>query len=57
MQIIVLLSIYNVEKYLKTQLDSLLAQTIAPDMKIIVRDDGSHDTTCKIWKSIKNREN
>jgi glycosyltransferase involved in cell wall biosynthesis len=46
----ILLSTYNGENYLKEQLDSLFNQTYQ-DFKIIVRDDGSTDTTLKILKS------
>ena len=47
MKLIVLLSTYNGEKYLKAQLDSLLQQDLRPD-KILVRDDGSKDDTVAI---------
>jgi rhamnosyltransferase len=43
----VLLSSYNGEKFITTQLDSLLAQRDI-NLKILVRDDGSHDGTCGI---------
>ena len=39
MNIIVLMSTYNGEKYIKEQLDSILSQTIP--VSIYVRDDGS----------------
>lgn len=45
--ITILLSTYNGEKYLKQQLDSLYAQTYK-NIKIIVRDDGSTDSTMEI---------
>ena len=45
--ICVLLSTYNGEDYLTTLLDSLLAQDY-PDIKILIRDDGSTDRTRKI---------
>lgn len=41
------LATYNGERYLAEQLDSLLAQT-APDVRILVRDDGSTDATLAI---------
>jgi len=47
MKLTVLLSTYNGEKYLKEQLDSLLAQTLRPD-RILIRDDGSRDDTVAI---------
>lgn len=45
----ILLSTYNGEKYLSTQLDSLLAQDY-PNFKIFIRDDGSSDNTVAIIK-------
>lgn len=42
-----LLATYNGEKYLKEQLDSLFYQTYQ-DFKILVRDDGSKDSTINI---------
>ena len=41
------LATYNGEKYLKEQVDSLLAQTYK-DIEIVACDDGSSDTTVKI---------
>lgn len=43
-KVIVLLSTYNGEKFIKEQLDSILNQTYS-NMKIFVRDDGSTDKT------------
>ncbi|WP_411343909.1 glycosyltransferase family 2 protein [Paenibacillus sp. WLX1005] len=43
----VLLSTYNGEKYIAQQLDSIFAQTHT-DLKILIRDDGSQDTTVSI---------
>lgn len=45
--IIVLLSTFNGEKYLNEQLRSLYTQENV-DVSILVRDDGSKDTTCTI---------
>lgn len=47
MKLIVLMSTYNGEKYIREQLDSLLSQDLRPD-KIFVRDDGSTDETVNI---------
>lgn len=47
--IVVLLSTYNGEKYLRELLDSLLLQTFQ-NTQIIVRDDGSTDQTVNILK-------
>ena len=48
--IVILLSTYNGEKYIKQQLDSLHSQTYKK-FKIIVRDDKSTDNTLEILKS------
>lgn len=45
----ILLSTYNGEKYLASQLDSLLSQTYK-NITIYVRDDGSADGTCEILR-------
>jgi glycosyltransferase involved in cell wall biosynthesis len=45
----ILLATYNGEKYLREQLDSLLAQTYQ-DFRIVIRDDGSTDATMDIIK-------
>jgi len=45
----VLMSTYNGEKYLKMQIDSILAQKDV-DVKLLVRDDGSKDSTQDILK-------
>lgn len=47
MKLIVLMSTYNGEKYIREQLDSLLNQDLKPD-KIFIRDDGSTDETVNI---------
>lgn len=47
MKLIVLMSTYNGEKYIREQLDSLLKQTLKPDL-IYIRDDGSRDDTVAI---------
>ena len=49
MSTVVLMSTYNGEKYLKDQLNSLVTQTLKPD-KILIRDDGSSDSTLDILK-------
>lgn len=43
----VLLSSYNGERYISSQLESLSQQTY-PNFKVKVRDDGSKDSTCEI---------
>lgn len=49
----ILMTTYNGEKYLKEQLDSLLAQ-VGVSVKILVRDDGSTDSTTSILNSYKS---
>lgn len=49
MKLIVLMSTYNGEKYLKDQLNSLVTQELLPD-QILIRDDGSTDSTMDILK-------
>ena len=48
----VLLSVYNGEKYLLEQINSLLLQT-HPHIRLIVRDDGSSDNSADILKSLR----
>lgn len=48
-RVCVLLSTYNGEPYLSTQLNSLLEQEDV-SLTILIRDDGSKDHTCKIIK-------
>ena len=43
---------YNGEKYIKTQLESILNQTVAVD-EIIICDDGSSDKTIEIIAQIQ----
>lgn len=43
----VLMSTYNGEKYLREQIDSLIHQ-VSVKLSILVRDDGSSDSTCAI---------
>ena len=47
MKLIVLMSTYNGENYIREQLDSLLRQSLRPDL-IYIRDDGSKDDTMAI---------
>lgn len=50
------MSTYNGEKYLRTQLESLLRQEKYP-LNILIRDDGSTDNTLKIIDSYKQKYN
>lgn len=45
--VFVLMSTYNGEQFLREQLDSVLAQK-GVDIRLLVRDDGSSDSTCQI---------
>jgi len=55
-KVLIFLSLYNGEKYIKEQLDSLLSQTVP--VMILARDDGSTDNTVKIVDEyINNHEN
>ena len=53
--VLVLLSLYNGEKYIKEQLDSLLNQTMP--VFVLARDDGSTDNTTSIIKEYINKYN
>jgi glycosyltransferase involved in cell wall biosynthesis len=55
MSLQILLSSYNGEKYIRIQLDSLLAQTYQ-DFKVLIRDDGSLDKTREILEEYAQRE-
>lgn len=50
----VLLAVYNGEKYLKQQIDSIIGQTVR-DIKIIIRDDGSTDNSLQIIDDYCNK--
>lgn len=52
--VLVLMSTYNGELYLSEQLDSILNQEDV-DVYLLVRDDGSKDSTCKILSDYSSR--
>lgn len=54
-KIVVLLSTYNGEKYLKQQIDSILNQKSSHQIDLLVRDDGSNDGTIGILKSYEEK--
>lgn len=54
MKLIVLLSAYNGEKFLRQQLDSLLAQTLR-GVEVFARDDGSTDATRNILEEYRKK--
>lgn len=49
-----MMSTYNGEKYLKEQLDSILNQEYV-DVNLLIRDDGSTDTTVEIIESYQKK--
>jgi glycosyltransferase involved in cell wall biosynthesis len=51
--VVILLSTYNGEKFLEEQINSLLNQNFN-DFKILIRDDGSTDSTIKIIESFSS---
>lgn len=53
-RVIILMAAYQGEKYLKEQLDSILAQE-HQDWKLFVRDDGSSDATPALLKEYSER--
>ncbi|TVZ16179.1 glycosyltransferase family 2 protein [Maribacter sp. MAR_2009_72] len=53
MRISVCMAVFNGEKYIKDQLDSILLQ-IGPEDEVIISDDGSNDQTLPIIKSISD---
>lgn len=53
-KVLIMLSTYNGQKYLREQLDSLYAQE-GVDIHILVRDDGSTDATISILKEYKEK--
>lgn len=53
-KVIVLMSTYNGEKYLREQIDSILRQTYS-HVELFVRDDGSTDSTKEILESYSEK--
>lgn len=53
-KVLVLLSTFNGEKYLETQIQSVLAQN-HPNLDILIRDDGSSDDTRQILRSFEKQ--
>ena len=54
MTLSVVIATYNGEKFLREQIDSVLAQTLKPD-EIIVSDDGSTDGTWQILEEYRSK--
>lgn len=57
MKIAVLMSTYNGHKYLNEQIKSLASQSVAKDIILYIRDDGSSDDTLDIIESWKSKIN
>ena len=53
-KVMVLLSSYNGEKYIREQLDSILTQQ-GVEVTLLVRDDGSRDATPRILREYAER--
>jgi len=53
-EVVILLSAYNGEKYVEQQLESIFSQTY-PNIRVIVRDDGSTDCTVDILQMYADR--
>ena len=45
LKILVLMSAYNGEAYIRQQIESVLAQDIDAQLTLLIRDDGSTDAT------------
>jgi rhamnosyltransferase len=56
MNSLILMATYNGERFIKQQIESILNQT-DQNFKLIIRDDGSTDETCKIINSYVERSN
>lgn len=56
-EVIILLSTYNGEKYLKEQLESIYNQTFWYRCALFVRDDGSKDSTLQILQKEEQKGN
>ena len=52
-KVVVLMSTYNGEKYIEEQLDSIISQTYN-NIEILIRDDGSKDSTVEIVQKYIN---
>ena len=52
-KVVVLLSSYNGGKYIKEQIESILAQSYK-NVELFIRDDGSKDDTVKILKTYEH---
>ena len=55
MDIAIMLSTYNGERFLRKQLDSLVNQSLRDNIHLYVRDDGSKDDTLRILEEYKDK--
>lgn len=55
MRLAILMATYNGEKYLREQIESILCQQLDMPFDLIVRDDGSTDSTLKILESYQDK--
>lgn len=55
MKLAVLMATYNGEKYLQAQIDSILSQQVDIPFDLIVRDDGSTDSTLQILEAYQQK--
>ena len=53
MRVVVLMSTYNGERYLREQIESILNQIGEFDLSLYVRDDGSKDGTIEILREYR----
>lgn len=55
--VVVLMSTYNGQQYIKEQIDCIWQQTYPGKITLVIRDDGSVDDTCRIVRDYETREN
>lgn len=55
MRVAVLMSIYNGEKYIKEQIDSIISQKGDFELDLWIRDDGSSDSTIRILNEYQKK--
>ena len=55
MKLAVLMSTYNGEKYIQAQIESILEQKLSIPFDLIVRDDGSTDSTLQILEAYQEK--
>jgi len=55
MNLYIVMGTYNGENFIATQIESILKQTIS-DFRLLIRDDGSTDSTCAILSQLANED-